>query len=252
MPNGETLQRMYGTDYESAFEATVGGEDPKEPERAARFLDRLPRGTFIDYGCGPGALLDLVQARGWNAAGVELNRDVAVRTQSRTGARVGTSVDELLGESIRADVLHLGDVIEHLTDLDHQLPDILRLLKPGGTLLVQGPLEANANLFFFAIRAARRRKRTTTPMQMAPYHVLLATASGQRTLFARQGLAEIEFSIEEVDWPAPSQLTAKNWKDPRAIGLFMLRKLSRFASANFSKLSGNRFFYAGTTPLHSR
>lgn len=50
------------------------------------------------------------------------------------------------GEPV-VDVLHLGDMIEHLTDLEHQFPEILRLIKPGGYLLAQGPLEAGPNLF---------------------------------------------------------------------------------------------------------
>ena len=153
--------------------------------------------------------------------------------------------DDLLasGEA-PADALHLGDVIEHLTDLDRQMPAILRLLKPEGVLIAQGPLEANANLFTWVLRLARG-VRGRKPPEMAPYHVLLATARGQRALFRRSGLEELEYRLREVSWPAPGVLTAADWRRPRALGLFALRRLSAGISALAPRNLGNRYFYAG-------
>jgi 2-polyprenyl-3-methyl-5-hydroxy-6-metoxy-1,4-benzoquinol methylase len=79
----------------------------------------------------------------------------------------------------QADVVHVGDVIEHLTQLDTQFPEIPGLIKPGGLLLAQGPLENNASLFTFALSSARKL-RPARRTEMAPYHVLLATSQGQR------------------------------------------------------------------------
>src|SRR5207253_2189173 len=108
-------------------------------------------------------------------------------------------------------------------------PAILRQLKPGGVLLAQGPLEANANLFFHAIRLARRLRRGRT-LSFPPYHVMLATAQGQRKLFSRHGLTEREFDIEEVSWPAPDRLFGRSLPKPRDLILFALRRASQALS----------------------
>jgi SAM-dependent methyltransferase len=244
MPDDETLSLMYGVDYKTA----VGGhdptiDDPKEPDRVEKWLRTEAPGIFLDFGCGRGHLLNSARKLGWVPLGVELDPTVAEQTSRETGALVTSQPDELMQDGPPADVLHLGDVIEHLTKLDTQMPEILRLLKPGGLFIAQGPLEANANLFTMALRMAgniRPRK-----IKMAPYHVLLATADGQRLFFKRFGLEELEYSIREVSWPAPNRLRLASLKSPRTTGLFVLRQISQLVSAMRPKRWGNRYFYVG-------
>src|SRR6185503_14816261 len=100
--------------------------------------------------------------------------EVAKRVETNTGIKVVTNSADLPP----ADVLHIGDVIEHLTLLDKQFPAVLELIKPGGLLLAQGPLENNSSLFTSALAFARR-VRANRRTEMAPYHVLLATSQGQ-------------------------------------------------------------------------
>ena len=93
---------------------------------------------------------------GWRPYGVEFDPEVARRVEGKTGLKVFSDPSALLNEAGGpADVLHLGDVIEHLTALDRQMPEILDLLKPGGILLAQGPLEGNPNLFLMFLRLSR-------------------------------------------------------------------------------------------------
>ncbi len=242
MPNAATLAEMYGPDY---TQEGGGGhvENPKEPERVVAWLKQLTPGTFVDYGCGGGELLTAATGAGWQAVGVEFSDEVARQVSARTGARVFTRPHERADFPL-ADVLHLGDVIEHLTRLDEQMPEILRLVKPGGLLLAQGPLEANTSLFTFALATARRL-RPHRRTEMAPYHVLLATAQGQREFFRRFGLTEVEYRLREVAWPAPSGLERADLLRPRTVGLFALRRCSQTLSALRPTRWGNRYFYAG-------
>jgi SAM-dependent methyltransferase len=243
MPDRTTLARMYGPAYETGFENDPDIEDPKEPARAVRWLAGAQRGCFIDYGCGEGRLLLAAREQGWQAVGVEFDNAVARRVADRTGCDV-VSV-EALGrlQSLKADVVHVGDVIEHLTNMDDSMPLIMNLLKPGGVLLAQGPLEANANLFTWClrVRGCFRRK----PSSMPPYHVVLATRTGQRLLFERFGLDELQFSIHETAWPAPARLSLRVLKEPRAAALFVLRRLSQLVTRLGPRRWGNRYFYAG-------
>lgn len=241
MPDATLLAEMYGTGYTQDGESEGQIEDPKEPQRVLDLLRSLPAGTFVDYGCGNGELLLAAQNEGWKAIGVEFNVEVSRAVSKRTGAQVFTV--PLQPDFPAADVLHLGDVIEHLTRLDEQMPEILRLIKPGGLLLAQGPLEANASLFT-SVLAMTRRLRNGHRTEMAPYHVLLATASGQREFFRRFGLAEIGFTLREVAWPAPAGLSLSNLQ-PRTVGLFALRRISQAISSLAPHRLGNRYFYVG-------
>ena len=241
MPDAATLAAMYGPDY-----TQEGGaahlEDPKEPQRVIGWLKQLTPGTFVDYGCGGGELLAEAQRAGWQVAGVEFSERVARAVQERTGVRVFTN--PFVHEDFpKADVLHLGDVIEHLTRLDDQMPQILSLIKTGGLIIAQGPLEANASLFTFMLANARRLRSTRS--EMPPYHVLLATSKGQREFFRRFRLEEIEYTLREVAWPAPGKLMLGDLTNPRTVGLFALRRASQTLSSLRPNVWGNRYFYVG-------
>ena len=144
----------------------------------------------------------------------------------------------------RADVLHLGDVIEHLTAIDEEMPAILELIAPDGVLIAQGPLESNANLFTLLLRVARTMTQSRTST-MPPYHVLLATADGQRRLFTRLGLVARDFEISEVAWPAPRRLGLRDIGNIRKVGLWVLRLASQIISHIGPRDWGNRYFYVG-------
>ena len=243
MPDEETLAQMYGPEYATSFEDDPGIDDPKEATRVVRWLKKeAGERTFIDYGCGAGMLLVEAARLSWQAIGVEFDDEVAKRVEAQTGARVVSRPSEL-ADGV-ADVLHLGDVIEHLTDVNRLMPEILRLIKPGGLLLAQGPLENNMTVFTAMQRLSKSMRRGRRA-EMAPYHVLLATAWGQRTLFKRFGLEELEYSVREVAWPAPNRLSFSDLKRPRAVGLFTARRFSQAVSALRPGRWGNRYFYAG-------
>jgi SAM-dependent methyltransferase len=243
MPDGATVARMYGTTYGTGWSTDLDIDDPKQPLEVKRWLTRSPPGTFVDYGCGPGSLLAEARALGWQAVGLELDREVARRTADRVGAEVVTDPAELT-RRFPADVLHLGDVIEHLTDLPRQFPEILRAIKPGGLLIAQGPLEGNANLFTLALRG-QRLLRGAPRSSFPPYHVLLASAEGQRGFFRRAGLEELEFSVSETAWPAPSRLGRADLRKPRAVAMFVLRRASQAVSSLRPSRWGNRYFFVG-------
>jgi len=241
MPDEATLSRMYGMEYSVAFPDTADA-DPKDHERVMAWLRQRPAGVFIDYGCGSGELLGRATQEGWEAIGVELDARVADAAASSARVRVVTSPADL-PDGV-ADAVHLGDVIEHLTRLDEQMPRVLKLLKPGGHLLAQGPLEANGSLFAATVRFMRRLKGRPT-VDMAPYHVLLATAVGQRLFFQRLGLVARAYDVTETAWPAPERLVPRDLGRPRRLALYAVRRLSQRVSRFRPGHWGNRYFYIG-------
>ena len=247
MPDDAALARMYGLAYEAEAGGGTRVGDPKDPGSVLALLAGLTPGTFIDYGCGDGTLLARAAATGWHAVGVEFDRDVAASTTRRTGLRVHDRDSEPSLADGTADVLHLGDVIEHLRTPAVEVQRIRRLIRRGGHLVAQGPLEANTNLFTAALKTWKRAAGPGVS-NMAPYHVTLATCAGQLALFSRLGLVAERFSVEEVEWPAPSRLRGADLTQPRAVALFALRKASQALSALRPSRWGNRYFYVGLVP----
>jgi SAM-dependent methyltransferase len=250
MPDTEALGRMYGPAYAESGAADASVEDPRAPGEVLARLGALPRGRFVDFGCGSGSLLASARELGWVVTGVEFDPDVARRASIQSRSTVLTGLDELRASAaVPADAIHLGDVLEHLTAPLDVLSALVELLRPTGLLLAQGPLEAGPCVFATVVRTARRL-RSARPVDMPPYHVLQATVAGQRTLFERAGLDALEYRVSEVAWPAPARLGGPVLRQPRFLALFLLRKASQAASALGPGRWGNRYFYMGVPSGH--
>lgn len=234
---------MYGPGYLTASDAAdVGGSIDARIRCVMRILERLPVGHLVDFGCGDGSLLVSALRRGWRVSGVELSSEVARDLSAELGLQV-YAADQLGELAGTADVLTLNDVIEHLTQPSALVRELLSVLTPGGTLIAQGPLEANANLFTSTVATVRRIRRRPLST-MPPYHVVLATAQGQAHFFRQFDLARSTFEISECAWPAPERLDLSSLR-PRQVALFLLRKLSRLTGAVCPAFFGNRYLYTG-------
>ena len=244
MPQRDTLSKMYGSGY-MAQDSPNYIEDPRLPERVIHWMSTRSGGTFVDYGCGNGALLKtLMPSNKWEFVGVEYNTETAAIATSELGIPVYSYENISSRNTPIADILHLGDVVEHLTDPDLEMGNILKLIKPGGLLLSQGPLENHTNLFTFILRNIRRLKNGR-PSSLPPYHVVLTTAKGQRAYFQRFNLTTHEFTIVEASWPAPHRLNLEVAVSGRLLAMYILRKISRMLSLTLLPAWGNRYFYAG-------
>jgi len=202
------------------------------------FASRQRKGVFIDYGCGDGKLLAKLHTLGWDVLGIDFNTDYASSLSDKGIKVIGP--DE--PTNIRADILHLGDVLEHLIDLETELPKILDLLKTDGYFVAHGPLEGNHNLFYEAMRFGKRFKKNRT--RMPPHHVTLSTTRGQKALFCRNGLREITFHATEIAFPASPNLSPNDFRHLRKTLLFFLRKVSQ-AATKIRLGAGNRYFFIG-------
>lgn len=246
MPSPSAIESMYGQAY--LFSNTPEGtaaraEDSPPPDPLIlRFLQDAPPGRFIDYGCGRGNMLLLAAAHRWDARGVEFDAGACARVRGELGLPVLT-VSESKAWRGTAAAVHVGDVLEHLCDPARTFrEDILPLLAPNGSLLVQGPLR-EFNLFglLLDLKAALAAARASIP----PYHVILPSPAGQRAFFDTLGLRERAFRVFETAWPSPSRLTSETLT-LRNLGLLGVRLASQAASGLSSQRLGNRFAYIGS------
>jgi hypothetical protein len=197
-------------------------------------------GAFVDYGCGEGALLRVIAGTGRPSVGVEVDPEVAATVAKAYGIPV-VSPEQLGTIPPTVGIVHFGDVLEHVPKPSQLLHEVMSLLPVGARVVAQGPLEGNANLFAHALKVTgwlRRDRPSTFP----PYHLHLASATGQRELFRRVGLDEVAWEVTEVNWPAPASL--RECQDRRSAALLVLRRASR-AVGTMVPTWGNRYRYEG-------
>lgn len=94
------------------------------------------KGKILDIGAGTGEFLFVAQQNGWNTTGVEPSEKA-----KQIAINKGVSFVEALAqlENHTFDVITMWHVLEHVPDLNHQIKELKRLLKPSGYLIVAVP-----------------------------------------------------------------------------------------------------------------
>jgi 2-polyprenyl-3-methyl-5-hydroxy-6-metoxy-1,4-benzoquinol methylase len=94
------------------------------------------KGKILDIGAGTGEFLSVAQQNGWNTTGVEPSEKA-----KQIAINKGVSFVEALAqlEDHTFDVITMWHVLEHVPDLNHQIKELKRLLKPSGYLIVAVP-----------------------------------------------------------------------------------------------------------------
>jgi 2-polyprenyl-3-methyl-5-hydroxy-6-metoxy-1,4-benzoquinol methylase len=94
------------------------------------------KGLILDIGAGTGDFLSVAKNDGWKTVGVEPS-DKAKAIAKSKGVSFVDKTSEL--ESHTFDVISMWHVLEHVPNLDEQIKELKRLLKPSGTLIVAVP-----------------------------------------------------------------------------------------------------------------
>ncbi len=112
-------------------------------------LANLPKGRFIDVGCGAGLTVGIAKQLGWDAMGLEVD-PAAVNEAQKTGLNIleGT-YEQLANYSGQFDCIMSSHVLEHVHDPLDMLTKIKAALKPGGLLLLTLPNSLSALRFYF-------------------------------------------------------------------------------------------------------
>lgn len=145
MPTADDLARLYPDDY-------YAYETPKRMSRAKRILRNIlgphkvtyiPQfsepGLFLDIGCGSGEYMFVMEERGWKVYGSEINAAAAA-----AGRKAGLDIrpGEIMNAGFEADMfdfVRLNHAFEHIPNPNEVLPEIRRILKPGGKLFIGVP-----------------------------------------------------------------------------------------------------------------
>jgi len=172
MTEGE-LARFYPQDYwGEANEPTLDWIRSSQSDKT-KFLATcaLTSGRILDVGCGSGWFLRTLDETHWERFGVETSEAAAQAARRALGSQqifTGTLI-EAPHQDASFDVVAFWSALEHMNNPRANLIEARRLLKPGGTLIVQVPNAASyqSRWFggnWFALDAPRHR-----------YHFTLAT-----------------------------------------------------------------------------
>lgn len=130
-----------------------------------------PPGRLLDVGSHVGVFVEVAQAMGWEADGVEPSRWAAELARSRGLSVICGTVDDLHGQASSYDLVTLWDVVEHLPDPAAELRRLYGLLRRGGLLAIstmdvdapiarllgrRWPWYMQMHLFYFSRRTLRQ------------------------------------------------------------------------------------------------
>jgi len=94
------------------------------------------KGTLLDIGAGTGEFLSVAKKDSWKCVGVEPNKK-AKEIALKKGVAFVENTSDLDDASI--DVITMWHVLEHVPDVEKQIVELKRLLKPEGTILIAVP-----------------------------------------------------------------------------------------------------------------
>jgi hypothetical protein len=161
------------------------------------------RHTLLDFGCGEGLFMLAAQSIGFSCTGVEL--DASAIQRAGEDANLPTSdLKSLLERGSRFDIIHLGDVFEHLPNPYETIGALNHLMNRNGLFFVEGPLERNPSLVYYVARTVHRIKRATRRKSwtIPPWHLTMVDAQAQEDFFTkRMRYRKVLFQIAEDGWP---------------------------------------------------
>lgn len=103
------------------------------------YLPALEGGRLLEVGCGSGLMLRNMRERGWDVMGVDVDPKAVARARTHElDVRKGSLLSQSFEEN-SFDVVAMSHVIEHLHDPRNILAECLRILRPGGRLVLITP-----------------------------------------------------------------------------------------------------------------
>lgn len=145
-PKGEELAAYYESDdyishtdgNRSLFERLYQSVKKIALRKKLKLITKLQssKGVLLDIGAGTGDFLNVAKGSGWKIIGVEPNKKArSIATQKR----IDLQNDTTGLENHCADVITMWHVLEHVPDLQLQIIELKRLLKPEGTIVIAVP-----------------------------------------------------------------------------------------------------------------
>jgi SAM-dependent methyltransferase len=177
-------------------------------EAALRLLGELP-GDVLDAGMGGGVLLAELDRRGWRVTGIDIAPSMVALARERlpqAEARLlEASIDALPFADEAFDAVVATGVLEYAAhDLDRAVGELVRVLRPGGTLVASFPnygslaVRWRAHVHYPLVRLV---KRLTGSRRPSPPRMPLVAFARFRAVLEQHGLDVTDAElVEEVQY----------------------------------------------------
>lgn len=206
---GEDERGFYGHTYFDTYQVERLGLPPIRErasldlrERCVHWLRTLlrykrPPAKVLELGSAHGGFVALMRWTGFDAAGLELSPRVAAFARQAFGVPVLEGpIEQQTIEAASLDAIVLMDVLEHLPDPIGTLQHSVRLLKPGGILLIQTPSYREGKTLEAMVADGDRFQTMLLPEQ----HLHLFSKKSVTELLRRLGFGYVQF--EPAIFPA--------------------------------------------------
>ena len=212
------------------------GEDsfpPWKMREHEELLDEIVRlgansGSLLDVGCFSGMFLRNAQKRGFEITGIEPNQDAFMHVRNLLGCEVvhGNLASAHFSPNHFSAVSFL-DVIEHVEDPVADLRAALRIMRPGGVLVLVTP---NVKGLLQRVVKTKRSimRQPWCPIDDVPWHLWGFTRESLTLCVEKAG-----FIVNRISWLEPSPLSTN-----LGAGSSTLKRASLLAVAKASKQLG--------------
>lgn len=207
MPTPEAIPRLYPPDY------TFKTKDSRTslPQRLLhalewrafyrplylqrlgifRRLTGLGSGRILEVGCGSGLFLQELALAGYDVEGVDISATDVTYARERLGLRAFEgAVQDLPIEENRYDAVLLMSVLEHIPAPLDAARRVLRVLKPGGWIVLALPVIDSWQ--------SRLLKARWCAITEAPRHLMVPSAEGVRRLLAAAGYRDFRSAPDSL------------------------------------------------------
>ena len=143
-------------------------------DRILRAIAPAPAARFLDAGCGVGAHTIAIARRGYDCTGVDISETI-LKTTRENIASAGVaeraraecrSLENLEFTSDSFDVVHCRGVLMHIPQWEKALAELVRVLKPGGRLVL---FEANTqSVETWIVRLMRWLRKPVSRVEQTP------------------------------------------------------------------------------------
>lgn len=222
-PSDDEITEMYSDEYFTVediqthhyqVDYLTAVENADYTERIGSLKKHLPpKAHILEVGCATGDLLYALKQEGYFVTGVEISEFAArvARDKYNLDIIVSPFEEGLIGNLLQEshyDLVLMGDVLEHLKNPTEAMRYSLRLLKPGGILMVHVPSTLNlisSRLAFLFYRLTGSQKTMTIP----PYHLTEFFPRSLRRMYRAAGFTS---SVILQETKHPKTITLRHSK----------------------------------------
>ena len=205
-PNKKDLKKLYkNKSYHEKFYSNV---DTEEYRHSVRYLKKFLnfKIRLLDYGSGNGNFIQEI-GKNYRCYGLEYSLDTIKKLKKKFKNKIFLNNRELNNKKYNNffDVIHLGDVLEHVLDPNYLLINLHKKIKKKGLLYLEGPIERNFSLVNLSIILFGNIKRLLTPNyknNFKPYHLFFCDFQNQLLMIKKINKFKIiDYEIFETGWP---------------------------------------------------